>query len=431
MRNPGRTLRQWAVTGAGLALAACARPAGTTAPADATADRDPDLDPDPARDPRPRPRPAPATRARVRARARARVRPRCLRLGLPILLGPKELPIRSPSALSLRGDTIEAVLNDDGHPRVIAIPAGPISSAATPAPGAEPVDGGASPGLSVPCAVAGDRFFCPDRAGAIHRTTRAGVEDRVAANARTGSRVSAALIGGTHTALAYLASRQTSEGWVSEAWMAVDEDAPVRISEDGSGATSVTLAPRGSALLAISVDARAALTAMHARTLTYEGGMHLGEDVVLFVGGPGDRRTAAALAVGATGPGLAFLPIAKDVGTFGLAIVRVDAPPRVDEPVSWSMYPNGLDPAPVAAAMGPASRTWVARVRPRMADPGSDRLLELGDVAAGEAAFAPRHVVAGTGGTPRDVSLVVDGHGALWVAWLDSSGSWLERLACK
>ena len=61
------------------------------------------------------------------------------------------------------------------------------------------------------------------------------------------------------------------------------------------------------------------------------------------------------LAVAPDGPSWSLLPIAKDVGSFGLAIVRLDEPPRVDEPVVWSMYPNGLDPAPIAAASGGGS----------------------------------------------------------------------------
>jgi hypothetical protein len=287
--------------------------------------------------------------------------------------------------------------------------------------------GGASAGLAVPCAIAGERIFCPDRTGAVHRVSVAG-EDRVVASSRSGTRVAAGMLGGTHTGVAYLASRKTSEGWVSEAWLAVDDDVPLRLSEDGSGATSLAVAQRESSLLALTVDARAALTAMHARSVAYDRGLRLGEDVVVFVGGPGDRRTAAALALPMTGSAWALLPIARDVGSFGLATVRLDEPPRVDEPVVWSMYPNGLDPAPVAAAAR-GGRTWVARVRPRAADPSSSLVLELGDLDA-DGGFVVRDVVA-TAGTPRDVALTHDAHGALWVAWVDTSGSWVERLACK
>jgi hypothetical protein len=352
-----------------------------------------------------------------------------------VVRGPVEMPVRSPPTLVLRGDTLDAVLDEDGKPRVLALsaaalPAAPASPAAaipSAAPAREPAEGGSVAGISVPCAVAGDRIFCPDRTGAVHRVSRAGGDDHVVASSRTGTRVGAAPLG-TRAAVAYVASRKTSEGWLSEAWLAVDDEPPVRFSEDGSGATSLGLVPRGLGLLAFSVDARSALTALHVRPILYERSLKLGEDSVVFVAGPGDRRTGAALIASEQGASWALLPIAKDVGTFGLAIVKVDDPPHVDEPVVWSPYPNGLDPAPVAGVrLG--NRTWVARVRPEASEPSSARILELGDIGA-DGTFTPRDLVP-TSGSPTDVSLVADAHGGLWVSWLDATGAWVERLACK
>ncbi|HEX3342929.1 MAG TPA: hypothetical protein VHS09_00100 [Polyangiaceae bacterium] len=346
-----------------------------------------------------------------------------------VVRGPVGLPVRSPAALAVRGDTIDVILNLDGKPRTTSFPAPPLVAAgasATPA-AREPADG-AVPGYGVACVVVGDRVFCADRSGGVHRTTLEGSGDRLVASSRSGSRIAGALLAGSHAALGYLASRQTSEGWVSEAWLAVDDDVPVRLSEDGSGATSLMLASRKTSVVALAVDARAALTALHARHVTFEGHPVLGEDAVVFVGGPGDHRTAAALALPSSGPGWALLPIAKDIGTFGMALVRVDEPPRVDEPVVWSMYPNGLDPASVATSLeGP--RTWVARVRPEVADPGSAKVLEMGSVTP-EGTFVSKGVLA-TAGKLTDVALAGDAHGALWVAWVDPAGSWLERVVCR
>jgi hypothetical protein len=320
---------------------------------------------------------------------------------------------------------VDVVEDDNGRPRVLSVPVGaiPPSVAFTP----EPLDGGSAAGMTVSCAVAGNKLFCPDRLGGIHRTTRDGAEDRVVASARAGTRIAATVLGGTHTALSYLSNRRTSEGWVSEAWLVVDDDAPVRLSEDGSGATAVALSARGSSALALLVDARAALTAMHVRPLSYEGNARLGEDAVVFVGGPGERRTAGALVAVASGPAWALLPIGKDIRTFGLAVVRVDDPPRVDEPSSWSIYPNGLDPSPVAAASG--GRAWVALARPQSSEPGSQRVLEVAEVI-GDGSIALRDAVP-LSGMPTHVAIVVDERGALWISWVDGSGSWLERMACK
>jgi hypothetical protein len=234
---------------------------------------------------------------------------------------------------------------------------------------------------------------------------------------------------GSHTALAYLSSRQTSEGWVSEAWLAVDDEAPVRLSEDGSGATSITLGARGSSLLAVSADVRTALTALHVRPVTFEARAKLGEDTVVFVGGPGERRTTPTIAIPETGPAWALLPLAKDVSDFGVVQIRVDDPPKVDAPVVWSMYPNGLDPSPVAAGVH-AGTTWVARVRPRAAEPGAPRVLELGTLSA-EGAFEARDVLPDASGKTTDVALLADPLGGVWVAWVDGTGSWLERVVCR
>lgn len=342
--------------------------------------------------------------------------------------GPVELPIRAPARFVVRADRVDAVLDDDGRPRVVSFQASPLAGSVwlSPPPAREPTEVPAQ-GSRLQCATAGEIAFCPDRAGAVHRSGLAGVGDRVVASGRVGTRVAASLIGGTHTALAYLASRKTSEGWVSEAWLEVDDDAPLRVSEDGSGATAVDLAARGAALVALSIDARSALTAMHARPVVFQGGARLGEDAVVFVGGPGDRQTAGTLALPSVGAGWALLPISRDVADFGLAIVRLDDPPRVDEPTVWSMYPNGLDPAPIAVAAR-GTGAWVARVRPQAAEPGSARVLELGEVDA-EGSFTPRDIVP-TAERPNDVSLAFGPHGDLWLAWVDASGSWVERLTC-
>jgi hypothetical protein len=330
--------------------------------------------------------------------------------------------------MTVRAEAVDVVLNDDGKPRILSFPSTPILPDAGASAAREPAEGGTVAGHFAACAAAGDRLFCSDRAGAVHRTTREGGGDRLVASSRSGSRIAAATLGGSRAALGYLASRQTSEGWVSEAWVAVDDEAPVRISEDGSGATSLAFAPQKASVVAVMVDARAALTALHVRSLAFDGHLALGEDAVVFVGGPGDHRSAAALALPASGVAWALLPIARDIGSFGMAAVRLDDPPHVDEPVVWSMYPNGLDPAPIASAIDGA-KTWAVRVRPETSVPGCTRVLEVG-LVTGDGAFSERDVLT-SAAKLTDAALAVDAKGALWVAWVDGTGSWLERVACR
>ncbi len=338
-----------------------------------------------------------------------------------LLGGPVEVSRHGSAALTQRGDEMLAVLNEDGHPAVAAFRVGPVvPSALTPVPPS-------TRALHVPCALTGDVAFCPDRTGDVHRATLAGGDSRVVATSFAGTHVSAGRVPGQSPVLIYLARRQTSEGWVTEAWTVADEGPPQRLSEDGSGATSSAIAARGSSLIAVTVDSRVALTAMHAREIRYDHGLQFGEDVVTFVGGPGDLDSAATLALFPSSAGWAVLPIAQDVSSFGLAIVKLDDPPRVDEPVLWSMYPDGLDPAPVATALS-STRLWLARVRPRQRGPGSPRDLELGELKS-DGSFAAKHIIGGAGGA-TGVSLASDSRGALWVAWVDPSGGWVERLSC-
>jgi hypothetical protein len=221
--------------------------------------------------------------------------------------------------------------------------------------------------------------------------------------------------------------RPVSVGIVREAYAVADESLPVRISEDGSGASSVTLLERGPSAVAMLVDARSAMTPVHARALDWkDGGLVVGPDAVLFVGGGAETHTAGVVASSAKGASFALVPVSGEAG-FGMAAVRLDDPPVVDAPTSWSMYPNGLDPAPIAATTG-VSPIRVARVRPVEARPDSPRGVEIGKLDD-KGAFTP-HGLLSTTGRVSSVAVVVDARGTLWIYYTDAAGSWLERRVC-
>jgi hypothetical protein len=280
---------------------------------------------------------------------------------------------------------------------------------------------------SPPCAVAGAYVFCMDAAGAIHRTWRAGGADVVVARGRPGTRIGAEVVGGSHAVVAFLMERPVSIGIVREAYAVVDESPPVRISEDGSGASSVTLLQRGSSAIAMLVDARSAMTPVHARALDWKDGeLAVGPDAVLFVGGGAETHTSGVVASSAGGASFVLVPVSGETG-FGMAAVRLDDPPAVDAPTAWSMYPNGLDPAPIAATTG-VSPIRVARVRPVDARPDSPRGVEIGKLDD-KGAFTP-HGLLSTTGRVSSVAVAVDTIGTLWIYYTDASGSWLERRVC-
>jgi hypothetical protein len=323
----------------------------------------------------------------------------------------------APVVLRTEGATAQLVFNDSGAPRLVTV-------------GPEPSDGAAESVAAriknkLPaCAAAADVLYCPDAAGAVHSWR--GDKHTIVAHARVGTDIAAAAASG-HVAMAYLVERQSTEGPVREAWITLDDGAPVRLSEEGSGATFVDLAPRGAGLAAMIIDARVAMTPAHARAIDVaKGALSLAPDAVVFVGGSAERHNGGALATSLSGSAFELIGVADGADAFGMAAIRVDDPPHEDEPVVWSLYPNGLDPAPIAATRG-AARMFVARVRPRGPEPQASRLLEVGELAA-SGAFAPVCVID-EAPFVKDVKVALDAQGALWVFYRDPRGSVLERRA--
>lgn len=317
-------------------------------------------------------------------------------------------------------ETPELVFNDDGHPRRSMVPRSTAPATANiPMP----------PKSMLPsCAVARDLIFCADASGAIRRTIGKVESDRVVAQSRAGTPIAAAAVGGgEHVLLAYLQEVTTSEGLVREARVVLDDGLPLRLSEEGSGATSVALASRGDEVVALIIDGRVAMTPAHARILRVEGGkLQVERDAVVFVGGAAERHNAGALALGKDGKAFALIPVAETAETFGMASIRLSDPPTEDEPVVWSLYPNGLDPAPIAATKG-LSPIRAARVRPAGPDPDASRVLEVGEVApSGE--FGAKCIVS-EASYIKDIALEVDRQSAMWLFWRDPRGSHLERRA--
>ncbi len=341
-----------------------------------------------------------------------------------LALGPIQQPWTGDAALLSISNGVELVTHRAGVPTVTRITAPALNAPKFARVGLEVVPDRVS---SPPCAVAGDYVFCMDAEGAIHRTPRAGGVAAIVARGRPGSRLGAEVVGGTHAVVAFLMDRPASLGIVREAYAVVDDSMPVRISEEGSGASSVALLRRGLSVVAMLVDARSAMTPVHARALEWkEGGLTVGPDAVLFVGGGAEAHTSGVVASSASGASFALIPVAGETG-FGMAAVRLDDPPAVDAPTVWSMYPNGLDPAPIAATTG-TSPIRIARVRPVDARPDSPRGIEVGKLDD-RGTFTP-HGLLSTTGRVSSVALAADAAGTLWIYYTDAAGSWLERRVC-
>jgi hypothetical protein len=339
--------------------------------------------------------------------------------GCATVVAPTRLSRPGPFALIVRSGGIAAYVQDQGN----AVLAGELD-------GAGKVTAQVDPGAKFhlpPCAAAGTYAYCMSPQGELHRFQLAGKDpqrDGFAAHARPGTPLAATFASG-HSVVAYLRDHTTTEGTMTEAFVAEDDGAELHLSDDGAGATTIALAPRADGALAVYVDARRAMSPVHARTISMSPKLTLGKDVVLFVAGSAEPYTRAA--VGAS-PDSAWvlMPIAHDLG-FGLAVIKVAGEPQMDAPVAWSDYPNGLDPAPVAATLRDAHTVYVARVRPSAPTYGSPKVLELGraDETTG---FAPFGVIP-TQGAPLDVALENVGADVV-LAYTDAAGGWIERLRC-
>jgi len=325
---------------------------------------------------------------------------------------------------------LRLVANDAGKPRIFPIPIAP-----PPSPKA-PLSPAPAPASFVamrfpPCELAGPWAYCEAPGGTIYRTRLGTTESKAITKHRAGTRIDAVALGAEHAVVVALERHRTTEGEMLQAFATLDEGEPVRLSEDGAGATVVHLASRGEQAVAVYLDARSAMAPIHARTLAVKGSsLSLGPDAVLFVSGPPERGVELTVA-GTPDALFALLPVPHETASFGVATIPIHDPPRHDVAAVWSMYPNGLDPAPIAGVVAPAGEgrsAYVARVRPETREPAAPRVLELGRLdAAG--AFGSLGVIA-TGKRITDMALAVDAFGAVWVQYGDETATWLERRVC-
>ena len=209
-----------------------------------------------------------------------------------------------------------------------------------------------------------------------------------------------------------------------QAFAAIDDDAPFRLSDDGSGATQLRLVSRGEHALAVYIDTRTAMVPVHARPIAAKGP---GADEVIFVGGPFEWGIDFAVAHASAGT-FVLLPTAKESTEFGMAAIPVPDPPKHDVGAVWSMYPNGLDPAPIEATTNEPKGSIITHVLPRERAPGSPRIIELGRVDE-KGAFTSLGGIA-DGRHVTDIAMANDSFGTTWILYGDSNSTWLERRAC-
>lgn len=269
--------------------------------------------------------------------------------------------------------------------------------------------------------VAGGRAYWISHGRLVRRALDDGAPLEVLdADARDNSRVSALELK-RGAAVAFL-GRADAEG-TSHARLWLEGKPVLDLTPEGAGASSVALARSGDHLLAVAIDGRSAMTPLHARAVRPEGAVAtLGDDVVVWVGGPSQAWTETFLG---TEPGHAWahVPIERDMTHFGLANVDLGSDPHMDADAAFFDYANGIDLAPVATAEL-CGHAHVVFARPTASAPHSPQELVLVRSSTNEAqSLAAARVFAA-------VSLATVPGGAL-LAYVADGRSWARGIACK
>ncbi len=197
-------------------------------------------------------------------------------------------------------------------------------------------------------------------------------------------------------------------------------------SADGHQATSVSLVEGVPHPRLIVLEGRTSMSPVHSRVVRVTPRrITLDFSEVVWIG-PGSHDLTEIHAVGARqGETVAFLPTQKDFNGFGVAQLHIDQNGGESPEPRWQLFPNGLDPAPLAAAPI-CGKNHIVFARPSEKRPRSPQELHIAPVEAkqpkeGEVLVRSRAF--------NDVSIAPIKGGAILV-WTADKRSWGMVLSC-
>jgi hypothetical protein len=210
----------------------------------------------------------------------------------------------------------------------------------------------------------------------------------LAEDARVGTRAAVPVGASRHLqglpqVAAYIARPREPEGPpIPKLWVE-GHPAGFGLTDDLASGHSVALAATPRGLQAIFLDARTGMSSVHVRAVTFSSKHEprLGEDHVVWVGGPA-RPTTELFALPSDEPSVkGFLTLERDITHFGLVGIEVPLAPDTEFPVEpdWRLYDNGIEPAPFALAEV-CGRPVVALARPSSPIPHAAQELVLIDL---------------------------------------------------
>ena len=200
----------------------------------------------------------------------------------------------------------------------------------------------------------------------------------------------------------------------------------LQLSPDGSTATSVTLVAGKPHPRAIILEGRTSMSPVHARTIRITARrVTLEPDEVVWVGPPSHVLTEIHAIAQPSGDCAAFLPTAKDFNDFGLAQLSIAKDGGECPAPEWQVFPNGLDPAPVATEFM-CEDEYLLFARPSEQHPRSPQELHLARLAGSRPASG--EIIARSRAF-NDVSLAAIPEGAT-VVWTADKRTWGMVLRC-
>lgn len=225
--------------------------------------------------------------------------------------------------------------------------------------------------------------------------------------------------------VAYIAKNpEDPQVTIAKLWS--ESSPPLSLTPAGAAASSVALTSSGDDVIAWSMEGRTGMSPVHVREVHFQGNTpQLQEDRVVWVGGASQPFSEiVALPAGAETPARALLATEQDVSHFGLLTLTLSG--GTESQPSWSLYPNGIDPAPVASAHL-CGHTVIVRVKPQSAQGATPQELEL--VTADANSASPPLIIA-YAQRFFDVSLATLADGALLVTVADER-TWATTLRCR
>lgn len=253
----------------------------------------------------------------------------------------------------------------------------------------------------------------------VRRALAGGPLEVLASDARDGTRVAVA---GEPDAVAYIT--QPADKQDSRAKLRLADGRVLELTPEGSAASSVSLTQVGADLLASFIDGRSGMTPVHARRLMTKASV-LEPDVVVWVAGATQGMTEVT-SVGHAAGGFVLLPVEKDASHFGLASLALGLEPKMDPPLRWRTYQNGLDRAPAAGAVVCGAPVAVY-VRPIDARPDAHQELVISELTLAETASSEQ---LATARGFADVSLYPLPEGAI-LAYVADRRTWSRLIRCK